>query len=125
MQRIFCLALVGLFLLQGTLLACLNPSFQKIITTVPMACCAKVCQKKNSQEEAQTACRQTAFQENKTNGVTFTAQSSIRSPFVGLAPFSDQTSPSFSRIASPSISRDFQHRRHSPPIYLIAHAFLI
>ncbi|MBI3358266.1 MAG: hypothetical protein HY037_01555 [Nitrospirae bacterium] len=124
MRRIFFLAFVAVFILQGTLLACLNPSFKKVVTATPMACCAKLCQKKTSQEEAQTACNRSALQANQSDGFIQTANLFGHSPFIGLLPISSKSSPLFFMDHTPRNTDDSQRRR-SLPLYLSSHAFLI
>jgi hypothetical protein len=122
MKRVFLLTFVAVFLLQGILWACFSPSSKTVITAVPMACCAKSCQKTNSQEEAQTACNTTALQANSNRVIKTDA--STNTTFVGSATYSHQPSQSLALAYAPKNNNNFQHRR-SLPLYLTSHAFLI
>jgi len=124
MRRIFFLTFIGVFLLQGTLLACFNPSFKKVIQAVPMACCAKPCAEKTSEHDIENACNKIALQINQINRFIKNTPLSYDSPPVGLVSFSHQPASSFALINALKRNDSLQHRQ-SVPLYLRSHAFLI
>jgi len=88
-----------------------------------MACCAKICQKNTSTEEAQTACNAMALRANH-DGLVETAKMSSLAPAVAVLLISYKLSPPCV-LAYPLKTNDAMQHRRSLPLYLASHALLI